>query len=206
MKPGGTAYIRLPNADSRREMTPATVIGARPEHVDLSIAVLDASITVDCEVVVLYDVEPDHQFLQQTARIESIRDSGTRKLLELELTSDSISAESRRHQRFTALTSGAVVHLAGRACPVRDVSVAGFAVVSPDNFELDQSIAVALEVDGERYRGEVNVRSRGEPQNGYRRYGMLDLESSDGDHSLGCGLRTLTRYIERIRQKDAAEG
>lgn len=210
MKPGSTAYLALPPTGTDAgtaapKLLAGTVVGLRPGRVDLSLAAGDATdLAAGAEMLLHFDLWLERRFVQQAVRVEALHDEGRHTVAELALTSDTHTAERRRHPRVPALNTGASVHCEDTAHPLLDVSASGLAFVSRLDFAPGDEIEVALEAHDQRWTGRVVIRSRRALHRGNVRYGAEAVEEAspdDAETSIARGLVLLASGIERTERR-----
>jgi hypothetical protein len=139
--------------------------------------------------------------------VERIEDLGGILLVDFETISDPISAEKRADARVsTVATNVQAIIGSGRACPVRDSSFTGFAVVSTAQHVVGSTLNVDFHYKDLRCTGEVSVQDRLPVGSKLARYGLHCLDLSLEDGNLASGLKALTLDAQRIQLARSGKG
>lgn len=198
LKPGDKLFIQFSAESEERKFRRALVLEGKNNGVAATIDDDSVRVARDDEVLLFFNRESE--FVQQTARVTHVEDLGSMLLAEFEATSDPISAENRADFRITTITANAQAVLgSGGACPVRDASVTGFAVISPAEHSIGSLLDVDFYFQDEHFAGRVSVQSCRAMSSKLTRYGLRCLDLSREGGSLASGLTTLTLEAQRAQ-------
>lgn len=203
---GLTIFIRFPGETQRRILCPSTVTqtsGAncftvQPENHGLAFA-------VGQEMLIYF--EQRQQFVQQPAVVEALLDSDTGQFVVLKTMGEPVSAESRQCYRISTVLSNLKITFDGvEGCSLRDVSVTGFAVVSPKQYKTGQVLDVELLFEDKRYIGQASIQSMTQIPDGMTRYGVNCVKGPASPTSLSKGVQQVSMSIQRQQLNRLAGG
>ncbi len=203
---GLTVFLRFPGETRRRVLFPSTVtqlsggdgVTVRPEDAGLSFAV--------GQELLVYS-ERQRQFVQQPARVEALLDSEAGGLVVLKTTGEPTPAESRQCYRVSTALSDLTITFDGvEGCSLRDVSVTGFAVVSPNQYQTGQVLDVGLLFEGKRYTGQASIQSKARMPDERTRYGVNCVRDKASASSLTKGVQQVSMSVQRRQLSRLAGG
>ncbi|MDH3583470.1 MAG: PilZ domain-containing protein, partial [Phycisphaerae bacterium] len=118
--------------------------------------------------------------------------------LSLHLAGEPASADSRQQYRVCTVLMDKVAVVGDEpACPLLDMSIGGFAIMSERDYRIGDLLPVTLSDDEREFSGIARVQSMREMQAGSIRYGFLCVDETDAPGSLKQGLRELTMAYQR---------
>lgn len=195
LDPRTAFYVQFPEDTCPRVLHPARV-----EAVDQGrhTAAADEGfvpIEVGLRVTVYY--EHRRRFVKQPAVISAVV-HGEAPGFVFELAGDPASAESRCCYRVSTVLTEMTCTLAGRAgCPLEDVSVTGFATVSPDEHAIGDAVEAELtDLNDRPFTGHAVVASVTPVDDGFR-YGLSTPDPLHGGGTLQRGVSSLSLALQR---------
>ncbi len=193
---GSTIFIRFPNESKNRILHPVTVtetggsdnLTVLPENPELALE-------VDQELLIYF--EQRRQFMQQPAKVEALLEGEAGTVATLKTFGEAVSAESRQCYRVSTVISKLTVTFDGVSCPLRDVSVTGFAVISSNRYKVGQILDADLRFEGKKYIGKASVQSVAELPEGQVRYGANCVKAPASPTSLSKGVQQISMSVQR---------
>jgi len=143
-------------------------------------------------------------FVQQAAKITAIH-HGDHPTFALALLGKTTSVENRQCYRVsTTLTELTCVFNDKPNCPILDVSLTGFAVISRDDLQVGSRIEAGLkDLKGREYQGQCVIRSQTPLDEGFR-YGIeCDDQRLDGN-TLQRAVSSLSMSLQRQELRQLA--
>lgn len=203
---GLTVFVRFPGATKRRVLYPSTITQLSGADI-FTIQPADAGIPYEVGQELLIYFEQRRQFVQQPARVEALLDSEPGRFVVLKTTGEPVSAESRQCYRISTVLSDLTVTFDGEeGCSLRDVSVTGFAVVSPKQYKTGQVLDVELLFEGKRYTGQACIQSMTQMPDGQTRYGVNCVKAAASPLSLSKGVQQVSMSVQRQQLSRLAGG
>lgn len=149
--------------------------------------------------------EHKNKFMRQDARIDAVVSTDEKFTLGVTTTGEAVSAEGRACYRATTVTDNIRATINGKdVCQVLDVSATGCSVRSNKSYTISDTVDVAIEHLGKRYRGKVTVQGvKTLGKNDYR-YGLCCVESAPSATSLHNGLQAIFAAVQRTQLKRLA--
>ena len=188
-------YLQFPEDEKPRILHPAQV--ESHESGRLTAVAEESFLPLEVGLGVTIYYEKRRRFVQQSATILAFS-HGQPPTLVFETVGDAVSAESRSCYRVSAALTELTCTVAGHPdCPIEDVSVSGFAAVTPDPLTIGDRVAIAItDLHDREYRGEAVVQSiRGTPR-GYR-CGLRAPDAREGGGDLQRGVSSLALGVQR---------
>ncbi|MAE95289.1 MAG: hypothetical protein CL910_11565 [Deltaproteobacteria bacterium] len=137
--------------------------------------------------------------MQQPARIRSLEETDTGKLVVFETLGDPVSAESRQSYRVSTITASLEAAIGDEPnCKVVDISSTGFAAVAATGYQIGQNVAVSIDFEGQHCQGTASVQSVREKPGGKYRYGFLSVSAQDGG-SFQADLNAVSLEVQRLQ-------
>jgi hypothetical protein len=148
--------------------------------------------------ILIYYCQKQREFVQQTARVDTVTRTDLKPILGFETTSEPVSAERRQSYRVSTVMSDLTAKLASEdACPLLDVSMTGFSVIAAKGHPLGSVVEATLRYDDEQYTGTVCILSIRELKTGQTRYGVHCMDDKKSGGNIQKGLRHMSMTIQR---------
>lgn len=148
--------------------------------------------------------ERSREFMQQPARVEAVLDTDRGTILAIRPEGEAVSAEDRQCYRVSTIFAELRIDVEGEACPLTDVSVQGFSIISKASYRQGQTIAARLIYEGKSYEGRAQVQSL-KDLGGSARYGLLCAGTkSSGAAGLDRGLQQVSMGVQRMQLRRRA--
>ena len=121
------------------------------------------------------------QFMQQTARVKAVMQTGRRPVVGFEVLDKPVSAESRGCTRVSTIMTDLVAQIEGEAnCPVLDVSGTGICAISTSPRRFGDILQVELHHQGHTYRGRATIKTVRVLSRGRTCYGLYCMDEREG--------------------------
>jgi len=196
-----TVYLRLPGQAANPVLYPAKVVQA---HSTSSFTLQPEDDALACEVglEILIYFEFGGEFVQQSACIEALSDDDSEGGISLKTIGERVSAENRQTYRVSTVMSELSVTFGGEEnCPLRDVSVTGFAVIGSEKYKIGQILDTELTHDNKKYTGQVSIQSVREEPGGKTRYGVNCIKGDKSATALFKGIQCVSMSEQRNKLK-----
>ncbi len=204
---GTTIFARFPGESKRRVLYPCkvteTATGGR-----ITVLPEDEGLGFEAEQEILIYFEKRRQFMQQAARVDALLDTDEGQVVAFQALGEPVSAESRQCYRVsTVLSDIKAIFDDVYDCPLRDVSVTGFAVASPNAYKIGQVLDAEIVFEGKRYVGEVSIQSVAPLRDGMTRYGVNCIKSTTNPKQcLLKGVQHISMSVQRQQLSRLAGG
>ena len=197
-------HFQLPGNSKQRILHPAKVLGCYKGGV-YTAEVEDPALALKDGLEILLYFERNREFMQQSARIDSIEESDTQPVITLTTTGDPVSAESRQCYRTSTVMIELTAEVGSeRGCRVLDVSSTGFAVVASQRYSVGKILDATIGYEGKSYNGKLSVQSVRELSPGRIRYGLHCTEAKKTPGNLAQGLQQMSIQIQRAQLRRLA--
>ncbi|MAG31201.1 MAG: hypothetical protein CL908_09985 [Deltaproteobacteria bacterium] len=178
IKVGCDILFQEPTCDVRR-LRRSVVIEASGDEFSIQFAAEPFEVEADQELLMYFD--GNREFMQQIGRVKEIippdEEQGMGPAFVIEPVGDAISAESRETYRVSTISASLEAHVGEQdGLQVQDLSATGLAVIASEDYQMGQTIGVAIEHDGEKCHGVAAVQSIRELGPGRIRYGLRAIE------------------------------
>ena len=194
-----TVFIRFPSQTVTRVLHPATVVQAESTN-SLTIRPDDDTLSFEVGLEFMIYFEQDRKFVQQPALIEALPGDDPEAGIELKTIGESVPAENRSTYRICIVTSDLTATFGDENdCPLCDVSVSGFAVISSGKYKIGQVIDAELSHNEKMYAGQVSIQSVTELPKDKTRYGANCVKSAQSATSLFKGVQSISMSEQRLR-------
>ena len=208
IKTGSDILFQEPTCDTRR-LRRSVVVDASPEGFSIQFVAEPFAFEKDQEVLMYFTGK--REFMQQIGRIVEIIEpeegSDESITFQIQPIGDPISAESRQHYRVSTINAELSARLGEEEdLKVQDLSSTGFAVLASREYQIGQTVQVAIARGDEQCHGLASVQSIRNLGVGRIRYGMRAIES---DPHTGVFLQTLQRIslaVQREQLKRSGAG
>lgn len=188
--------LQDPRVGRRRELITGRVAESAAGILAGVFPALELDIAPDDELVVYY--KDRRKYVQQAARAVFAVKTASGLRIEMTLVGKAVSAEGREAFRVTAIGADVTATLNDEAdCPLLDVAPLGFAVNSREEYAIGTNVQVAIDWQGETYRGTVCVQSVRSVGRGRTRYGMRYLDDAKAAGTLRRGLEKISMEVQR---------
>lgn len=196
LRAGQGIYLQIPGEHESRVLHPAMVLSRNDKNI---VAELDErELPFVCEEPVMVYFDENKVLMQQTARVEAYEEAEPGPLINLEVTGEPASAESRENHRVSTVLADLTAEIDEESqCPLLDVSVMGFSVLSSRPYKVGQLVSAVLWYAGQRYAGTVCVQSVRDLGNGRIRYGFHAVDDARSTGTLNRGLERMTAAFQR---------
>ena len=203
---GLTVYVQLSGNTTKRVLHPTLVTNVSGSDT-MTVLPEDQSLAFEVGQEFLIFFERSRQFMQQPAKVEALMEIEEGTVVALKTVGEPVSAEGRQCYRVSTALSDLVVTFGGREnCPLRDVSVSGFAVSSPDTYHQGQIVDAILHFEGQQFKGQASIQSIATLPDGSTRYGVNCLKSNPAPDSLTKGVQHISMAIQRQQLNRMAGG
>jgi hypothetical protein len=201
---GASIFVQPAEEAADRILHPATIVD-RTEHV---IAELQEPLDLEAgqDLLVFYEVR--REFMKQPVRVEvTMEGDAGRRLVGFVPVSDPVSAESRQFHRVSTVTGGLEANFGSEDhCPVTDVSIKGFSVISGRDHNIGDHVPTTIHHLEQHIRGTGLVQSIKGMGDGRTRYGLLCTKQRGRVNELDSGLQRMTMLLQRQQLKRRARG
>ena len=215
LKPGAEAFLQFPSETADRILHRGQIIMQCNE---VFAAVFDEpDLAPDLGQEVLIYAMPDHEFMQQSARIvdppvENTPETGAGEPpagdggaashgsppVHLVTVGDPVSAESRQCYRVVAIMTDRTAKLNDEEdCKLLDVSATGLALISTGSYRIGDLVTTTLNDKKMKFTGQVSVKSIKPLEDGYTRYGLHCAEDGRSSGDLDKGIQKISTAIQR---------
>jgi len=197
LKKDSELFFQTPDSLGRRVLHPCKVQEIRGTTYRLEFPEAPENLEADMDSLIYF--ERRREFMQQAVHVADIAQSDPGLVIEVELTGDPASAESRQYYRVSCLAASISATVGEETgCTVLDVSATGFAVFSAQKFEVGENVEIVLHYSGREYVGRAVVQSARPLSRSRTRYGMQSLPSRDGRaNDLHGSLNQINLAIQR---------
>jgi len=203
---GSMVFLPFPSETARRILHPATVTGASGAD-NLTVLPDDPELGLEVGLEFLIYFERKHEFMQQPARIEALLEGEGGTVATLTTFGEPVSAESRQCYRVsTVMTDLTATFGDEKDCPLRDVSVTGFAVSASTKYDIGQVIDIELRFEGKRYNGKASIQSVCQTPDGLYRYGTNCVKAGNTKESISKGVQQISMAVQRQQLNRLAGG
>ena len=203
---GAGCFLQLPGDSKQRVLHPARMIGLADEIYTVESEENDLPVKPDMDVLLYF--EKNHEFMQQSGRIEAVDtidvddggsdEDGPQLLISFKTTGSPVSAESRQHHRVSTVIMGYQADFdVEKSCRVLDVSRTGLSVVSEESYTVGNVVNVSIVEDGQTYTGNVCVQSVRDLGQGRTRYGLHCVSDQKAPGTLADGLQRASMRFQR---------
>lgn len=188
-------YIQFPEEHRPQVLHPATVENINVEQYTAAAEESFLALETGLEVEVYFHRR--RQFYRQPARIQATL-HGDRPRFVFEMLAEPTLADLRRCYRVSiTLTELTCTFNQREHCPIEDVAVESFSVISPEEIELGRVVDVSLaDLKDRRYHGKVEIHSARERAEGFR-YGVRVVAPTAGGGDLQHGVSALSLAQQR---------
>ncbi|MBN1763728.1 MAG: PilZ domain-containing protein [Sedimentisphaerales bacterium] len=206
-------FFGLPVNSEDRVLFPAEIIGnigdnftaefCNSEFKDTNEDKLD--IQEGQEMFIYYEMR--NEFMQQSIKVDSILKDDPQPIVDFKVMGKPVSAERRQAYRVSTLVAGlGAIFGEETNCPLVDVSVTGYSLISTKKYELGNIVETTLSYDGQEYCGSGSVQSIRELTKGRYRYGLHGLEDKTSKNNLQRGLEKINMgvQLEQLRRMSPA--
>lgn len=196
MRIGDGIYVQIPGEFQHRVLHPAMILAINETTVSLELEERELPFVCGEPVLVFY--ETDKIFMQQSALLASHEESDPAPVIEIQLTGEPSSAESREHYRVSTVMANLTAELGIESvCPLLDVSTTGFSVIASESYPIGHTVEAVLWFSGQQFNGNVCVQSIREMSKDRIRYGLHSLDTSRAGGNIDRGLQTMSTSIQR---------
>lgn len=203
---GHTVFVQFPGNTRKRILHPCTVTQVSGMNA-LTVLPEDQALLFEVGQEFLIYFEQRRQFMQQPARVDALLDINSGTLIALQTIGDPVSAESRQCYRVSTALSNLLITFDGMEnCSLRDVSVTGFAVISPNEYKIGQVVDAELVFEGKKYAGQTSVQSICHMPNDNTRYGVNCVKASPAPLTLTKGVQQISMSVQRQQLSRLAGG
>lgn len=203
---GHTLYVQFPGNTGKRLLHPCTVTQASGSE-KLTVLPEDQTLNYQVGQEFLIYFEHRRQFMQQPAKVEALLDVDSGRVVALRTLGEPVSAESRQCYRVSTVLSDLYVTFDGQAnCSLRDVSVTGFAVISPERYKPGQVLPAELVFEGRKYSGQTSIQSVCALPDGRTRYGVNCVKAPPTPDALAKGVLQVSMAVQRQQLSRLAGG
>jgi len=195
--------LQLSGKSKRRILHPAKVVGLQDDKYTAEVE--EQSLPVESGQDILVNFEKNREFMQQSARIESVDESEGRQVITFATTGEPVSAESRQCYRVSTVMMELTAGLGPeRGCPVLDVSTTGFSVIAAEDYSIGNLVDASIEFEDQSYSGKLSIQSVRELSPGRIRYGLHCSEAKTSPGDLAKGLQRMSLQIQRAQLRRLA--
>lgn len=200
IKTGSDILFQEPTCSTRR-LRRSVVVDASDDAFSIQFVAEPFAFEVDQEVLMYFN--GNREFMQQVGRItevaEAEEDASEGPIYTIEPVGDPISAESRGHYRVSTISAGLEARVGSEDnLQVQDLSSTGFAVLASEEYQLGQTVEVAIAHGDEQCHGIASIQSIREFGPGRIRYGMRAIEE---DPHTGQFLEVLQRISLAVQRE-----
>ena len=194
-------FVRIPNETPTRVLHGAKVTGINDNLFSLELEEEGVVLEEKSEILVYY--HRNREFLQQSARVETVTTLDPKGIIAIELHGEPVSAESRECYRVSTVLSGLSATFGPEEnCKLNDVSITGFSVTAAEKYEIGAHVSAIIEYEGESFSGTACVQSVRELGEGRIRYGLHCVSNeAEGGFDLQRGLRQIGTAIQRQQMR-----
>lgn len=208
LKKDSELFFQIPDSLGRRVLHPCKVQDTLAGTHRLEFNETPDSLRDDMDSLIFF--EQRREFMQQAVRVQSVVQSEPTCIIEVELTGNPVSAESRQYYRVSCLASAISATVGKEAdCEVIDVSATGFAVYAGEAYKIGDNVDVKLHYAGREYAGRAVIQSSKPLTRSRTRYGMQSLPGRDGrsnDLHGALGQINLAIQREQLQRLSGARG
>ncbi len=191
-------FLQISDESKDRVLHAGKVIGVEDNTYTCELARKEEISCQEGQAVFIY-FEDHRTFMQQSARICSIAEAGSKLEITLETTSDPVSSETRQSYRVSTVILNITVAVAGeKDCPLLDISATGMAAITTSRHKLGAELPVVLSYDERKYTGKAIVRSDRELGTGRFRHGFHCVEDRRCRGNLQRGLGQVSASVQRL--------
>lgn len=203
---GSTVFLRFPGETQRRILHTTTVTQTMGSD-NLTVTPEDQTLKLEAGQELLIYFEHRRQFMQQPARVEALLEGEAGPVFAIQTLGEPMSAESRQCYRVSTAISDLTASFGGEdGCPLRDVSVTGFAVIASGRYKTGEVVDAELSFEGRRYTGKVSIQGVCEATDGRYRYGVNCVKMMESAQSLSKGLQQISMSVQRQQLNRLAGG
>jgi len=204
MKTGQSVYLRLgqralPDRPCKEgHLHRAVVVGSTDDHWTVALEEPDLEIMSELPLVIFYTLPLG--FVQQPAEIVETDESASASVLTLRTVGDPVSAEQRGELRLS--TAGVEISAeVGREpnCRLQDVSLAGFAIATTEDYAIGQVLSIQLSFGGSTYMGRATIQNCSALWAHRKRYGLRSVDGRTEGENLREGLALVSTEIQRMQ-------
>lgn len=197
LKKDSELFFQIPDSLGRRVLHPCKVQEIQGSAHRLEFPETPENLVAEMDSLIYF--ERRREFMQQAVHVSSIPQAGPPLIIEVELTGDPVSAESRQYYRVSCMAAEIKATVGKEAaCTVLDVSATGFAVYATEAYKVGDNLEVVLHYGGREYAGRAVVQSARPLSRTRIRYGMQSLPGRDGRaNDLHGSLNQINLAIQR---------
>ncbi|MDH3584478.1 MAG: hypothetical protein OER86_09710 [Phycisphaerae bacterium] len=188
--------IQFPGDGDRRVLHKAKIIALREQTYTAELEEQALPIEAGRPALVFYSEAG--RFMQQSAVVTATMQAGSRPVFGLEVTDEPTPGESRQCFRIATIIPERTAHFGAEDnCPILDVSVTGFAIVSTEVYIAGNTVPVTLNYEDEIFTGRARVQSVVQLDDGRFRYGLWCADERPDTGTLPEGLQKITMAMQR---------
>ena len=200
-------FFQKPSESAKRVLHAGKVICVEGDLVTATFEEEQLGFEEDLEFLVYY--EKKREFMKQPAKIQTVievdPEFDARSSMAFQTCGEPVSAESRQCYRASTVISKRKVSVGGEDhCPLLDVSIAGFAFIGKESYQIGQILDTVLTHEGKTFRGTTAVQTIRELPDGRIRYGMYCSDERSSDADLLEGLHVVSMAVQREQLKRLA--
>jgi hypothetical protein len=197
LKKDSELFFQIPDSLGRRVLHPCRVQEVRGSTYRLEFPEPPENLTADMDSLIYF--ERRREFMQQAVHVSTIVQPAPNLVIELDLSGEPVSAESRQYYRVSCMAASISATVGKETnCSVLDVSATGFAVYANEAYKVGDNLEVVLFYGGREYAGRAVVQSSRPVSRNRTRYGMQSLPGRDGRaNDLHTSLNQINLAIQR---------
>lgn len=203
LKAGSDVFLQRPCDAGERILHCSTIVEGAVNSFTTEITHMDLVLEVGQTITIYYNLHG--KFVKQPAIVtlyesQSLDDESTRTLFGIEKSGSPVAADDRQCFRVSIGAEGLTIEFGDNAkCPFVDVSPTGFGVISPEEFEVDNTVFATPRFEELQATGQVQIQSVRALRDGRYRYGVRCL-----DNSLNNVLQQISMALQRVQLRRLA--
>jgi hypothetical protein len=192
---GSVVFLRL-SPDGERELLPVRLVELRSNVFTAQCD--DGEIECAAGTKALVYFKHDGKFFRQEIRVDAVMSSESKTVIGFTAHGKPEAADARRAHRVSTQEASLVATFDGEEeCPLLDVSLEGFAVISTIKHERGALLPVTLHYDGERFSGNACVQNVQRMGDGRFRHGLQSVGDRTNGGSLQRGQMQIGIGVQR---------
>lgn len=210
IKTGNDILFQEPTCDTRR-LRRSVVVDASSDTFSIQFVAEPFAFEQDQEVLMYFN--GNREFMQQIARVIEIavpeEDASDPITFTLEPVGDAISAESRQNYRVSTISADLEAQVGEEAnLQVQDLSSTGFAVLASTEYQIGQTMEVAIQHEETQCHGIASVQSIREFGPGRIRYGLRAIDEDPHTSEFLEVLQRISLAVQReqLQRSGAGDG
>src|SRR5262245_27872989 len=150
LKKDSELFFQIPDSLGRRVLHPCKLQEIQGSTHRLDFPEAPEGLQADMDSLIYF--ERRREFMQQAVHVSQVVQTEPCWIVEMELTGDPVSAESRQYYRVSCMAAAISATVGSEAnCTVLDVSATGFAVYAAETYKVGDNVEVVLSYGGREY-------------------------------------------------------